>query len=64
VLEGSILEHTAYRQAQNRGHAITETKIGKLNQRADALMEALLEKVTKAIEVHGSGLSGKRGKVS
>jgi chromosome partitioning protein len=63
VLDGSILEHTGYRQAQNRGHAITETKIGKLNERADALMEALLEKVTKEIEARGSGSSRvKRGK--
>jgi chromosome partitioning protein len=62
VLDGSILEHTGYRQAQNRGHAITETKIAKLNQRADALMEALLQKVTKEIEARGKGSSSKRGK--
>jgi chromosome partitioning protein len=64
VLDGSILEHTGYRQAQNRGHAITETKIAKLNHRADALMEALLQKVTREIEAQGKGSPGKRGKAS
>jgi chromosome partitioning protein len=54
VLGGSVLEHTGYRQAQNRGHAITETKIAKLNQRADALMEALLEHVSRGLEAKGS----------
>jgi chromosome partitioning protein len=63
VLDGSIFEHSGYRQAQNRGRAITETKIAKLNERADALMEALLQKVTKEIEARGSGSSRvKRGK--
>ena len=64
VLDGSILEHTGYRQAQNRGHAITETRIAKLNHRADALMEALLQKVTKEIEAQAKGSPGKRGKAS
>jgi len=65
VLEGSILEHSGYRQAQNRGHAITETRIAKLNQRADDLMSALLRKVTEAVEVRAGGpRSGRRGKAS
>ena len=65
VLEGSILEHTAYRQAQNRGHAITETKVVKLNERADALMEALLAKVTREFEASTTGSRpGKQGKAS
>jgi chromosome partitioning protein len=63
VLDGSILEHTAYRQAQNRGHSITETKVAQLNERADALMEALLQKVTRELEAHGhAGSAGNRGK--
>ncbi len=42
VLPGSIPERQSYREAQNRGAAITETRIRRLNERADALMEALL----------------------
>jgi chromosome partitioning protein len=45
VLPGSIPERVAYRQALNRGQALTETSESTLNKRADALMEALLEKV-------------------
>jgi chromosome partitioning protein len=51
VLAGSVPERSAYREAQNRGQAITETKFAKLNQRADALMEALLRKVTQELQV-------------
>jgi chromosome partitioning protein len=61
VLDGSIIEHTAYRQAQNRGRSITETAIAKLNARADALMEALLAKVTRELEARARpGKEGKR----
>ena len=38
VLDGSLLERPAYRQAQNVGHAVTETSYRKLNKRADALI--------------------------
>lgn len=50
VLDGAIYEHTGYRQAQNRGRAVTETETAKLNERAEALMEALLDKVTKEVD--------------
>ena len=50
VLAGAIPEKIAYREAQNRGHAITETKSDKLNALADALMEALLEKVAEQVK--------------
>jgi len=60
VLAGSILEHSAYRQAQNRGHAITETKIAKLNARADALMEALLQKVTQEVKARAAAARAAR----
>lgn len=50
VLAGSIPERSAYREAQNRGHAITETKFIKLNERADALMESLLRKVSQELQ--------------
>jgi chromosome partitioning protein len=49
VLAGSIPERSAYREIQNRGAAINETRIAKLNQRTDALMESLLGKVTQGI---------------
>lgn len=49
VLDGAVMEKSAYRLAQNRGQAITETTVAKLNAQADALMAALLEKVTDAI---------------
>jgi chromosome partitioning protein len=49
VLAGAIPEKIAYREAQNRGQAITETKSGTLNALADALMEALLEKVAQEL---------------
>ena len=49
VLAGAIPEKIAYREAQNRGQAITETKSAKLNALADVLMEALLEKVAQQL---------------
>lgn len=49
VLPGSIPERAAYRQAQNIGHALTETNEASLNERADALMHALLDKVAQEV---------------
>jgi chromosome partitioning protein len=49
VLAGAIPERIAYREAQDRGHAITETRNVKLNERADALIEALLRKVGQEV---------------
>jgi len=45
VLEGSIPESSAYRTAHNRGRSLTETDEQDFNDRADALIEALLTKV-------------------
>ncbi len=42
VLKGALLERPAYRQAQNTGHAVTETSYRKLNVRADKLIQALI----------------------
>ena len=50
VLAGAIPERIAYREAQDRGQAITETQNAKLNERADALIDALLRKVTQEVE--------------
>jgi len=45
VLEGSIPESITYRVAHNRGRSLTETDEQSFNDRADALIEALLAKV-------------------
>ena len=60
VLPGAIFERIAYREAQNRGLAITETKSTRLRQQADTLMEALLNKVTGEIKRRSSVGRGKR----
>ncbi len=59
VLDGAIPERIGYREAQNRGRAITETTTAKLNRRADALMQALLDKVADAIEQSADGIHRK-----
>jgi chromosome partitioning protein len=46
VLDGCLLERPAYRQAQNAGHAITETRYTALNERADILIQSLIDRVT------------------
>jgi chromosome partitioning protein len=60
VLPGALPERIGYREAQNRGQAVTETKSEKLNADADALMEALLAKVTREIRRRGREGEGKR----
>jgi chromosome partitioning protein len=46
ILSGSIPERPAYRRAQDAGYAVTETAYPTLNQKADALVQALIDKVT------------------
>jgi len=45
VLDGCLLERPAYRKAQNAGHAVTETSFRGLNDKADALIQALIDKI-------------------
>jgi chromosome partitioning protein len=45
LLPGSLPERPAYRQAQNLGLTVTETRYSSLNQRADELIQALIDKV-------------------
>ncbi len=45
VLDGHIPFKTAYREAQNAGRAITETRFSGLNTKADALINALMNRV-------------------
>jgi len=44
VLAGAVPERIAYREAQNRGRAITETTT-KLTAQTDALFDALMERI-------------------
>lgn len=46
VLDGCLLERPAYRQAQNAGRAITETRYAALNDRADILIQSIIDRVT------------------
>jgi len=46
VLTGCLVERAAYRRAQNGGHAVTETRYGALNARADTLIQSLIDRVT------------------
>jgi chromosome partitioning protein len=45
VLDGSIQERPAYRQASNVGLSITETRYPQLNKRADALIQAMVDRI-------------------
>jgi chromosome partitioning protein len=45
VLDGYLPERPAYRKAQNAGRSITETSFRNLNNRADALIQALIDRV-------------------
>lgn len=47
VLAGCLLERPAYRQAQNAGHAITETRFSSLRIQADELIQSLIDKATE-----------------
>ena len=44
VLDGSIQERPAYRQASNVGLSVTETRYPQLNKRADALIQAMVDR--------------------
>jgi chromosome partitioning protein len=45
TLPGSLPERPAYRQAQNLGYAVTETRFSRLNERANALIQALIDRI-------------------
>jgi chromosome partitioning protein len=45
ALPGSLPERAGYRMAQNAGYAITETRFQPLNERADALIQALIDRI-------------------
>lgn len=45
ALEGSLPERPSYRQASNVGLSITETRYPQLNQRADKLIQSMVDKL-------------------
>jgi chromosome partitioning protein len=45
VLPGFIPERPAYRQAQNQGLTITETRFPQLNRRADDLLQSVVDRI-------------------
>jgi chromosome partitioning protein len=45
VLDGCMMERPAYRKAQNKGYAITETPFSTLNTQADLLIQALIDRI-------------------
>ena len=54
VLPGCIPETSVYRQAQNRGHAITEATGKAITARTDQLMMALLQRVRASLKERGT----------
>lgn len=53
VLDGCMMERPAYRMAQNKGYAITETRFNTLNSQADLLIQALIDRIG---ENHGQSV--------
>lgn len=53
ALPGYLPERPAYRLAQNEGYAVTETRFHGLKERADALIQALIDKVVGEDAGHG-----------
>ena len=53
VLPGYLPERPAYRLAQNEGYAVTETRFHGLKERADALIQSLIDKVVGGEAGHG-----------
>lgn len=45
VLDGCLYERPAYRQAHNSGRSVTETFYRNLNEQADILIQALIDRV-------------------
>ena len=46
VLDGYLPDRPAYRIAQNTGKSVTETGWNALNERADALIQAMIDRIT------------------
>lgn len=53
TLPGYLPERAAYRLAQNEGFSVTETRFNGLKERADALIQALIDKVSGSEAIDG-----------
>lgn len=62
VLPGCIPERAAYREAHNRGQAVTETTHKALNQRVEELMEGLYARVASQLEARTKPARKRKGK--
>jgi chromosome partitioning protein len=58
ILPGSIPEKLAYKEAQNRGEAVGETKHRALRAHVDRLMHALFDKVSAQLEAKTQNANG------
>ena len=47
VFRPTIPRRTAYRRASDTGHCLTETRYASLNTKADALVQAIIDRITK-----------------
>lgn len=54
VLPGGIPERTAYRRAFDLGRTLTETPFRSLNQRAEELAQAIINRIDKLTELQGA----------
>ena len=45
VLDGAIPEQVAYRRAMDKGRTVTETRFATLNERADRVAQAIMDKI-------------------
>jgi chromosome partitioning protein len=61
ALPGYLPERPAYRQAQNEGFAITETRFHSLKTRADALIQSLIDRVAARSGEEAFSLEHARG---
>lgn len=62
VLPGCIPERAAYREAHNRGQAVTETTHKTLNDRVEALMEGLYARVATQLEARTKRTRKRKGR--
>lgn len=53
ALPGYLPERPAYRLAQNEGYAVTETRFHSLKERADILIQSLIDKAAEDDAEHG-----------
>lgn len=47
ALDGEVPERTGYRRASDKGHAVTETHYHQLNQRADVVVQSIIDAINQ-----------------